>query len=47
MESIITYTSYDKRFVSANPSDVKNYELGIINKHKVYTSKGDLNYEQI
>ena len=39
MESIITYTSYDKRFVSENPSDVKKYELGIINKHKVYTSQ--------
>ena len=39
MESIVTYTSYDKRFVSENPSDVKKYELGIINKHKVYTSQ--------
>ena len=39
MESIITYTSYDKRFVSENPSDVKKYELGIINKQKVYTSQ--------
>lgn len=39
MESIITYTSYDKRFVSENPSDVRKYELGIINKHKVYTSQ--------
>lgn len=39
MESIIIYTSYDKRFVSENPSDVKKYELGIINKHKIYTSQ--------
>lgn len=39
MESIITYTSYDKEFTSENTSDVQNYELEIINKHKVYTSQ--------
>lgn len=39
MKSIITYTSYDGKITSENPSDVKNYELKNINKHKVYTSQ--------
>ena len=39
MKSIITYTSDDGKFTSENPSDVRKYEFGIINKHKVYTSQ--------
>ena len=31
MKNIITYTSYDGKFTSENPSDVKNYELKNIN----------------
>ena len=39
MKSITTYASYDGKFTSENLSDVKNYELKNINKHKVYTSQ--------
>lgn len=39
MKNTIAYTSYDEKFTSENPSDVKNYELKAINKHKVYTSQ--------